>query len=135
MQEVLLKNCEGHSVDENFLLNLTKVNAARGITESGTESRKCLQIMRGILRYWAHESIAEIHLIEAGHQLYRIEFLKEPELVRKNLQSNWECFEKIIDTLLVLQKEQSFQKEESNKSGELADDSIWFSIDNLILLC
>jgi ATP-dependent DNA helicase RecQ len=133
LQEVLLKNCEGHSVDENFLLNLTKVNAARGITESGTESRKCLQIMRGILRYWAHESIAEIHLIEAGHQLYRIEFLKEPELVRKNLQSNWECFEKIIDTLLVLQKEQSFQKEESNKNGELADDSIWFSIDNLIL--
>ncbi len=127
LQEILLKSCEGHGVDENFLINLTKVNAARGIAESGTESRKCLQIMRGMLRYWAHESIAEIHLVEAGHQLYRIEFLKEPESIRENLQKNWECFEKIIDTLLILQKEQEKRNE------DLVDDTIWFSIDNLIL--
>ena len=127
LQEILLKNCEGHCINEPFLLNLTKVNAARGESESGTETRKCLQILRGILRYWAHESIAEIHLIEAGHQRYQIEFLKEFDIVRKNLIDNWECFEKIIDTLLVIQKEQE------KKKNDNPNDTVWFSIDNLIL--
>lgn len=127
LQEILLKSCEGHCINEPFLLNLTKVNAARGETESGTETRKCLQILRGILRYWAHESIAEIHLIEAGHQRYQIEFLKELDIVRKNLVDNWECFEKIIDTLLVIQKEQGKKKDDT------LNDTVWFSIDNLIL--
>ncbi len=127
LQEILLKSCEGHCINEPFLLNLTKVNAARGESESGTETRKCLQILRGILRYWAHESIAEIHLIEAGHQRYQIEFLKELDIVRKNLVDNWECFERIIDTLLVIQKEQGKKKDDT------LNDTVWFSIDNLIL--
>jgi ATP-dependent DNA helicase RecQ len=127
LQEILLKNCEGHSVGEIFPLNLTKVNAARGESETGTESRKCLQIMRGMLRYWAHESIAEIHLVEAGHQLYQVEFLTEIEKVHKNLSDNWECFEKIIDVLLIMQKEQE------NKKDNSSSDAVWFSVDTLIL--
>ena len=127
LQEILLKNCEGHSVGEFFPLNLTKVNAARGESETGTETRKCLQIMRGMLRYWAHESIAEIHLVEAGHQLYQVEFLTEIEKVHKNLSDNWECFEKIIDVLLIMQKEQE------NKKDNSSSDAVWFSVDTLIL--
>jgi len=122
LQEALLASCHGHGIGEYFSLSLAKVNAQQTDATAGTESRKNLQIMRGILRYWAHESIAEIHLVEAGHQLYQIEFLKDTGEVQKNLQDNWDCFEKAVEALLEMQKDQ-----EKRPGGV-----VWFSINSLI---
>ena len=122
LQDTLLNACEHHDVNEAFALCLTELNARQAEGATGTESRKNLQIMRGILRYWAHESVAEIHLVEAGRQRYQVEFLKTPEEVRSNLQKNWNCFKKTVESLLTLQKDQE------KRSGGV----VWFSLNKLI---
>ena len=119
LQKVLLKDCEKFGATERFSLNLSKLNSTLNHPNASV-SRRSLLIFRGILRYWAHESVAEIHLLEAGHQIYQIEFLKSPIEIRKELEKKWTFFENVVEGLLAYQKEQ--------------DDKniIWFSLSGLI---
>ena len=124
LEAVLLDACKSADVNCRLTLNLTKLNAT--MESGGAASRKNLFVFRGILRYLAHESVAEIHLIEAGRQIYQIEFLVSPGDIDKNLKDSWECFEIVIETLLEL------SKEKSSDSKEKADVMVWFSINELI---
>ncbi|ETT28137.1 hypothetical protein RR21198_6039, partial [Rhodococcus rhodochrous ATCC 21198] len=125
IQEELLKACEGKGINDRFVLDMTKLNSLlnqRGDAVGASTSRRNLFIFRGILRYWAHESVAEIHLVEAGHQVYQIEFLVPPESVKENLRKQWKLFDKVIDTLIEMQKEQTRQ------NGNI----VWFSLNGLM---
>lgn len=122
LEDLLIEACKNHNVDETFSISLTKINSQKRDENSGIELKKNLLIMRGILRYWAHENVAEIHLVEAGRQIYIIEFLKEIETIASELNNNWTCFESVIDTLLKMQKEQEARSETLT----------WFSINSLI---
>ena len=104
---------------------MTKLNSQlnqRDDSIGASTSRRNLFIFRGILRYWAHESVAEIHLVEAGHQVYQIEFLVPPECVKENLKKQWQIFDKAIDALTEMQKEQA------HKNGNI----VWFSLNSLM---
>lgn len=125
LQTALLEVCEGKDINERFTLDLTKLNTRLNQTAEKTNaasSRRNLFILRGILRYWAHESVAEIHLVEAGHQIYQIEFIVPVETIKANLQANWQMFEKVVETLGELQKEQAQQH----------NGMVWFSLNGLI---
>lgn len=125
LQEELLKACEGKGINDRFMLDMTKLNSLlnqRGDAVGASTSRRNLFIFRGILRYWAHESVAEIHLVEAGHQVYQIEFLVPPESVKENLRKQWLIFDKVVDTLIEMQKEQTRQ------NGNI----VWFSLNGLM---
>lgn len=125
LQTALLESCEGKDAGERFTLDLTKLNTRikqNLENTSAASSRRNLFVLRGILRYWAHESVAEIHLVEAGHQIYQIEFIVEPEKIKENLQANWKLFEKTVETLTEMQKEQS-----KERSG-----MVWFSLNGLV---
>ena len=125
LQQELLNACEGKGVNDRFVLDMTKLNSQlnqRADSVGASTSRRNLFIFRGILRYWAHESIAEIHLVEAGHQVYQIEFLVPPESIKDNLNKQWKFFEKVVETLLEMQKEQT------SKNGNI----VWFSLNRLL---
>ena len=125
LQEELLKACEGKGVNDRFVLDMTKLNSQlnqRDDSIGASTSRRNLFIFRGILRYWAHESVAEIHLVEAGHQVYQIEFLVSPESVKENLKKQWQIFDKVIDVLTDMQKEQA------HRNGNI----VWFSLNSLM---
>ncbi len=125
LQTALLEACEGKDINERFTLDLTKLNTRLNQSAdktSAASSRRNIFILRGILRYWAHESVAEIHLIEAGHQVYQIEFIVPVETIKTNLQRNWKLFEKVVETLSDMQKEQAKQH----------GGMVWFSLNGLI---
>lgn len=125
LQTALLETCEGKDVGDRFTLDLIKLNTRikQDFDNSNVaSSRRNLFVLRGLLRYWAHESVAEIHLIEAGRQIYQIEFIVEPEKIKSNLESNWKLFEKTVETLVEMQKTQS------RKHGGM----VWFSLNGLI---
>lgn len=125
LQTALLEACEGKDINERFTLDLTKLNTRLNQSAdktSAASSRRNIFILRGILRYWAHESVAEIHLIEAGHQVYQIEFIVPVETIKTNLQRNWKLFEKVVETLSEMQKEQAKQH----------GGMVWFSLNGLI---
>ena len=123
LQKALLANCDGKDVGEWFAMDMMELNSRlrQGETRVGaSSSRRNLFILRGILRYWNHEKIAEIHLVEAGHQIYQIEFLVPPADVKKRLDEHWHVFEQVVDVLGEMQKEQ--------KNGNL----VWFSLNKLV---
>lgn len=125
LQNELLKACEGKGVNDRFVLDVTRLNSQLNQREDSvgaSTSRRNLFIFRGILRYWAHESVAEIHLVEAGHQVYQIEFLVDPDSVKENLKKQWQIFDKVIETLTELQKEQT------SRNGNI----VWFSLNGLM---
>ena len=125
LQKELLKACEGKGTEEPFVLDMTKINSLMLQSDESagaSTSRRNLFVFRGILRFWAHESIAEIHLVEAGRQVYQIEFLVPPETVKERLEKRWKVFEKVVDALTEMQKEQSA------KSGNI----VWFSPNRLL---
>ncbi len=125
MQAALLEVCNGKDIGERFTIDLTKLNTRikqESENSNTASSRRNLFILRGILRYWAHESIAEIHLIEAGHQIYQIELIEDIDSIRTNLLANWNIFEKAVETLTEMQKEQS------RAHGGM----VWFSLNGLI---
>jgi ATP-dependent DNA helicase, RecQ family len=125
LQQELLNACEGKGVNDRFVLNMTKLNSQLNQREDSvgaSTSRRNLFIFRGILRYWAHESVAEIHLVEAGHQVYQIEFLVPPESIKESLKKQWQIFDKVIETLTEMQKEQS------HRNGNV----VWFSLNKLM---
>ena len=125
LQEELLKACEGKGVNDRFVLDMTKLNSQLNQREDSvgaSTSRRNLFIFRGILRYWAHESVAEIHLVEAGHQIYQIEFLVPPETIKENLKKQWQIFDKVIEALTEMQKEQA------QRNGNI----VWFSLNRLM---
>ncbi|MBR4615879.1 MAG: UvrD-helicase domain-containing protein, partial [Kiritimatiellae bacterium] len=123
LQKALLANCDAKDVGEWFTMDMMELNSRlrQGETRVGaSSSRRNLFILRGILRYWNHEKIAEIHLVEAGHQIYQIEFLVPPADVKKRLDEHWHVFEQVVDVLGEMQKEQ--------KNGNL----VWFSLNKLV---
>ena len=125
LQQELLNACESKGVNERFVLDMTKLNSQLNQREDAvgaSTSRRNLYIFRGILRYWAHESVAEIHLVEAGHQVYQIEFLVSPESIKENLKKQWQIFEKVIEVLTEMQKEQA------HRTGNV----VWFSLNKLM---
>ncbi len=125
LQSELLSLCEEKNVGDRFVLNVTKLNSnlnMRSENIGASSSRKNLFIFRGILRYWAHESVAEIHLVEAGRQIYQVELLKPQTEIRENLERRWTLFEKALETLLELQKENS----------EHGKNLVWFSLSGLL---
>lgn len=125
LQNELLKACEGKGVNDRFVLDMTRLNSQlnqRADSVGASTSRRNLFIFRGILRYWAHESVAEIHLVEAGHQVYQIEFLVDPDSVKENLKKQWQIFDKVIETLTEMQKEQT------SRNGNV----VWFSLNGLM---
>ena len=125
LQNELLKACEGKGVNDRFVLDVTRLNSQLNQREDSvgaSTSRRNLFIFRGILRYWAHESVAEIHLVEAGHQVYQIEFLVDPDSVKENLKKQWQIFDKVIETLTEMQKKQT------SRNGNI----VWFSLNGLM---
>ena len=125
LQNELLKACEGKGVNDRFVLDMTRLNSQlnqRDDSIGASTSRRNLFIFRGILRYWAHESVAEIHLVEAGHQVYQIEFLVDPESVKENLKKQWQLFDKVIEVLTEMQKEQTSRN----------SSIVWFSLNGLM---
>jgi ATP-dependent DNA helicase RecQ len=125
LQKELLKACEGKGVNDRFVLDVTRLNSQLNQREDSvgaSTSRRNLFIFRGILRYWAHESVAEIHLVEAGHQVYQIEFLIDPDSVKENLKKQWQIFDKVIEVLTEMQKEQT------SRNGNI----VWFSLNGLM---
>ncbi|MDY6391116.1 MAG: RecQ family ATP-dependent DNA helicase [Fibrobacter sp.] len=125
LQKELLNACEGKGVNDRFVLDMTRLNSQlnqRTESVGASTSRRNLFIFRGILRYWAHESVAEIHLVEAGHQVYQIEFLVDPDSVKENLEKQWKLFDKVIEVLTEMQKEQTSQ------NGNV----VWFSLNGLL---
>ena len=125
LQQELLNACEGKGVNDRFVLDMTKLNSQLNQREDAvgaSTSRRNLFIFRGILRYWAHESVAEIHLVEAGHQVYQIEFLVPPESIKENLEKQWKLFDKVVSTLIEMQKEQA------HRNGNI----VWFSLNGLM---
>lgn len=125
LQKELLRACEGKGVNDRFVLDITRLNSLlnqRTDFVGASTSRRNLFIFRGILRYWAHESVAEIHLVEAGHQIYQIEFLVDPNSVKENLEKQWKIFDRVIEVLTEMQKEQT------SRSGNV----VWFSLNGLI---
>ena len=125
LQKELLKACEGKGTEEPFVLDMTKINSLMLQSDESagaSTSRRNLFVFRGILRFWAHESIAEIHLVEAGRQVYQIEFLVPPETVKERLEKRWNVFEQVVNALTEMQKEQA------GKSGNI----VWFSPNRLL---
>ncbi len=116
LKNTLLTQFQDFQVGEKMFLNLSKLNSM--IESSANTTRKNLFVLRGILRYLAHESVADIRLIEAGRQIYQIEFLIEVELLSNKLEKSWSLFEKLVDVLL--------QKSVKN------DPLVWTSIDELV---
>ena len=114
LQQELLNACEGKGVNDRFVLDMTKLNSQLNQREDAvgaSTSRRNLFIFRGILRYWAHESVAEIHLVEAGHQVYQIEFLVPPESIKENLEKQWKLFDKVVTTLIEMQRNRHIEME------------------------
>lgn len=120
LQKYLLDFCIKKAraeVGSRLPLNLTQLNAHLEEQSTARASRQDLYIFRGLLRYWAHRDVAEIHLVEAGRQIYHLEFLIPPETVREHLKQSWKTFEDVIAALL-----------NANEKEGL----VWFSLNGLV---
>lgn len=119
LQAILLEHCRNAQVGERIFLNLLDLNAKlQSQLGPSTFPRRDLSIFRGLLRFWKHRQVAEIKLIEAGKQLYQLEFLVSPETVRQRTEGMWSGLQNTLETLLAIP---------DNEQG-----LVWFSLDALV---
>jgi ATP-dependent DNA helicase RecQ len=119
LQSLLLEHCKNAQVGKRFFLNLHDFNAKiQSVLGPSLFPRRDLAIFRGLLRYWKHRQVAEIELIEAGKQLYQIEFLSPPQEVRARTEGMWSGLQDSLNALLEI--------------PDSPQGLIWFSLDDLV---
>ncbi|HSQ41231.1 MAG TPA: RecQ family ATP-dependent DNA helicase [Fibrobacteraceae bacterium] len=119
LQVILLEHCGLAQVGKSIHLNLFDINAkVQSQLETSAFPHRDLLVLRGLLRFWRHRQVAEIHLQEAGKQLYNVEFLIAPAEVRNHMEGMWSGLQNTLEALL-----------------EIPDNTqglVWFSLDALV---